>query len=288
MSNRSLLLPWPMLLPLGLAVYIWTVQAEYLLAQSNNILPKDVQGVTITQNLDAQIPLDLEFTDSSGKKITLGQLFNGKLPTILTMNYSDCPMLCSLQLNGLIDAIKPMNWNLGEQFQIITVSIDPLESPERSQLTKQKYLEQYSRLGSGTGWHFLTSQKEERIRKLADCIGFGYKYDQANKQFMHPALLTICTPEGQVSRYFSGIKYNPRDLRLSLYEAGEGKVGTVTDQVLLLCFHYDPESGTYSWAAIRIMQLGGALTLIFLGGMLTFFWTRERRKAKRAQAEGAL
>ncbi len=285
MHNRSLLLPWPMLLLLGLAV--WTAQVDSVPAQGVNVLPKGLEGVTITQNLDAQIPLDLEFTDSSGKKITLGQLFDGKLPAILTMNYSDCPMLCSLQLNGLVDAIKPMNWNLGEQYQIITVSIDLLEPPERAQLTKQKYLEQYGRLGSASGWHFLTTQKEERIKKLADCIGFGYKYVPEKRQFMHPALLTICTPEGRVSRYYSGIKYNPRDLRLALYEAGEGKVGSVTDQVLLLCFHYDPESGTYSWAAIRLMQFGGALTLIFLAGMLTMFWLREWRKVKRAQAEGA-
>jgi protein SCO1/2 len=275
-----------MLLLLFLSV--WTAQVEYVRAQGANVLPKDLEGVTIKQNMDAQIPLDLEFTDSSGKKITLGQLFDGKLPAILTMNYSDCPMLCSLQLNGLIDAIKTMNWNLGEQYQIITVSIDPLESPERAQLTKQKYLEQYGRLGSGAGWHFLTSQKEERIRKLADCIGFGYKYDPAKKQFMHPALLTICTHGGRVSRYYSGIKYNPRDLRLSLFEAGEGKVGSVTDQVLLLCFHYDPESGSYSWAAIRLMQFGGALTLIILACTLSMFWVREWRKSKRAQAEGAL
>ncbi|MGA2795960.1 MAG: SCO family protein [Thermoguttaceae bacterium] len=284
MPNKFQSLSWLMLLLLFLSV--WTAQVEYARAQGANVLPKDLEGVTIKQNMDAQIPLDLEFTDSSGKKITLGQLFDGKLPAILTMNYSDCPMLCSLQLNGLIDAIKPMNWNLGEQYQIITVSIDPLESPERAQLTKQKYLEQYGRLGSGAGWHFLTTQKEERIRKLADCIGFGYKYDPAKKQFMHPALLTICTPSGRVSRYYSGIKYNPRDLRLSLYEAGEGKVGSVTDQVLLLCFHYDPDSGSYSWAAIRLMQFGGALTIIILAGMLTIFWVREWRKAKRAQAEG--
>ena len=141
--------------------------------------------------------------------------------------------------------------------------------------------------GAARDGDFLTTQKEERIRTLADCIGFGYKYDPAKKQFMHPALLTICTPEGRVSRYFSGIKYNPRDLRLSLYEAGEGKVGSVTDQVLMLCFHYDPESGSYSWAAIRLMQFGGALTLIILAGMLTIFWLREWSKAKRRQAEGA-
>ena len=278
-------LPWPMLLLLFLTV--WTAQVESVHAQGTNVLPKDLEGITITQNLNAQIPLDLEFTDSSGKKITLGQLLDGKLPAILTMNYSDCPMLCSLQLNGLIDAIKTMNWNLGEQYQIITVSIDPLESPERAQLTKQKYLEQYGRLGSASGWHFLTTQKEERIRKLADCIGFGYKYVPEKRQFMHPALLTICTPERRVSRYFSGIKYSPRDLRLSLFEAGEGKVGSAVDQVLLLCFHYDPESGTYSWAAIRLMQFGGALTLIILAGMLTVFWLREWRKAKRPRAEGA-
>ncbi|MGD0519442.1 MAG: SCO family protein [Thermoguttaceae bacterium] len=284
MPNKRPLSTWPMFLLLVPAV--WAAQCKQVYAQGINTLPKDLEGVSITQNLDAQIPLDLEFTDSSGKKITLGQLFDGKRPTILTMNYSDCPMLCSLQLNGLIEAIKPMSWQLGEQYQIITVSIDPLESPERSQLTKQKYLEHYGRSGCGAGWHFLTSQKQERIKKLAGCIGFGYRYVPEKRQFMHPALLTICTPGGRVSRYFSGIKYNPRDLRLALYEAGEGKVGSAVDQVLLLCFHYDPESGTYAWAAIRLMQFAAALTLLILAGILAMFWLREWRKAKRTQAQG--
>jgi protein SCO1 len=284
MRNERLLPRRLVLLASIVAVFV--IPAAHVLAQGLNVLPKDVEGVTITQNLDAQIPLDLELTDSNGKQITLGQLFNGKLPTILTMNYSDCPMLCSLQLNGLIDAIKPMSWNLGEQYQIITVSIDPLEPPERAQLTKQKYLEEYGRMGSASGWHFLTTQKEDRIKKLADCIGFGYKYVPEKRQFMHPALLTICTPEGRVSRYFSGIKYNPRDLRLSLYEAGEGKVGSVTDQVLLLCFHYDPDSGSYSWAAMRIVQFGAALTMIIIVGMLAVLWVREWRRAKHPQPEG--
>jgi protein SCO1 len=281
--NKRRLRFWSMMM---ISLAFWTAHTGRVLAQTKDSLPKGLEGVTITQNLDAQIPLDLEFTDSSGKKVILGQLFDGKLPTILTMNYSDCPMLCSLQLNGLIDAIKPMNWTLGKEYQIITVSIDPLESPERAQLTKQKYLEMYGRVGSSSGWIFLTSQKQERIKKLADCIGFGYKYLPDKRQFVHPALLTICTPGGRVSRYFSGVKYNPRDLRLALYEAGEGKVGSAVDQVLMLCFHYDPESGTYSWAAIRLMRIGGVLTLIILGGTLSMFWIREFRKAKRLQPEG--
>jgi len=284
------------LLLLNLIVY--TAQRGYIFAEeateilqakeppTGQTIPKELEGVGIAQHLDAQIPADLVFTDSSGKKVTLGQLFDGKLPTILTMNYSDCPMLCSLQLNGLVDALKPMTWKLGEQYQVVTVSIDPLESPERAQLTRQKYLEQYGRAGSAAGWRFLTSQKVEPIKKLADCIGFGYKYLPEKRQFVHPALLTICTPEGRVSRYFSGIKYNPRDLRLALFEAGEGKVGSAVDQVLMLCFHYDPESGTYAWAAIRLMRIGGVLTLVILGGMLAIFWLREWRKAKSTQPEG--
>ncbi len=284
MRNDCFLPRLPALFASIMAFYM--LPATHLLAQGLNVLPKDVEGVTITQNLNAQIPLDLKFTDSNGKEITLGQLLDGKLPAILTMNYSDCPMLCSLQLNGLVDAIKPMSWNLGQQYQIITVSIDPLEPPERAQLTKQKYLEDYGRLGAASGWHFLTTQKEDRIKKLADCIGFGYRYVPEKRQFMHPALLTICTPEGRVSRYFSGIKYNPRDLRLSLFEAGEGKVGSVTDQVLMLCFHYDPASGSYSWAAMRLMQFAAALTLIILAGVLAVFWIREWRKAKHTKAEG--
>ena len=207
MRSKSTLHPWPTFTLLVLS--LCTAQAKHLFAQSVNVLPKDLEGVAITQNLDAQIPLDLEFTDSGGKQITLGQLFDGKRPTILTMNYSDCPMLCSLQLNGLIDAIKPMTWSLGQQYQIITVSIDPLEPPERAQLTKQKYLEEYGRLGGGAGWHFLTTQKEERIKKLADCIGFGYKYVPEKRQFMHPALLTICTPEGRRVAIFQRHQVQP-------------------------------------------------------------------------------
>jgi protein SCO1 len=275
----------------------WTAQPGYILAEdaketlqakessTGPALPKELEGVGITQHLDAQIPLDLEFLDSGGKKVTLGQLIDGKLPTILTMNYSDCPMLCSLQLNGLIEAIKTMTWRLGEEYQIITVSIDPLEPPERAQLTKQKYMEMYGRSGRASGWHFLTTRNDERIKKLADCIGFGYKYVPESRQYVHPALLTICTPDGRVSRYMSGIKYNPRDLRLALFEAGEGKVGSAVDQVLMLCFHYDPASGTYSWAAMRLMRIGGALTVIVLGCTLSFFWLREVRKKRMKNEE---
>jgi protein SCO1/2 len=302
MHNRRRLHRW--LLSMLLSMSFWQAQALQLFAEdakqapvgkqaagapdasSAQGMPKEIDGVGITQNLDAQIPLDLEFIDSDGKKIALGQLFDGRLPAILTMNYSDCPMLCSLQLNGLIDAIKPMTWKLGEDYQIITVSIDPLEPPERAQLTKQKYLEMYGRTGCAAGWRFLTTQKNERIKKLADCIGFGYKYLPDQRRYAHPALLTICTPDGRVSRYFSGIKYNPRDLRLALYEAGEGKVGSAVDQVLLICFHYDPLTGTYSWAAFRIVQIGGVLTVVVLGGALSMFWLREWRK-RRMRDEGS-
>jgi protein SCO1 len=286
MRNEHLPQTWLLLMFLSLTFCcarpdcVFAVDAKESATATGQIIPKELEGVGITQHLNAQIPLDLEFTDSGGKQVTLGQILDGRLPTILTMNYSDCPMLCSLQLNGLIDAIKSMSWNLGEQYQIVTVSIDPLEPSERALLTKQKYLEEYGRAGSAEGWHFLTSQKQERIKQLADCIGFGYKYVKESRQYVHPALATICTPDGRVSQYFSGIKYNPRDLRLALYEAGEGKVGTAVDQILMFCFHYDPEAGTYSWAAMRLMRTGGIFTLIFLGGMLSIFWIRERRKKK--------
>jgi len=284
MHNKRRLHVW--LMPLLLGLVAWTVQTQYAFAQRKEAAPKELEGVGIFEHRDAQIPLELEFTDTKGKGVSLAQLFDGKRPTILTMNYSDCPMLCSLQLNGLVEAIQPMPWNLGEQYQIITVSIDPLETPERALLTKQKYLEMYGRPGGVAGWHFLTTHKEERIKKLADTVGFGYKYLPESRQFAHAAALIICTPEGRVSRYLGGIQYDPQTLRLSLYEAGQGKVGSAMDQVLMFCFHYDPESGRYSLAANRLMQFGGILTVFVIALMLSIVWLREIRKPDRIRPEG--
>jgi len=258
--------------------------AHPALAERTESAPKQLAGVGITEHLDTPIPKDLAFTDSDGHEVTLGQLFDGHRPVVLTMNYSNCPMLCGLQLNGLFKGLAAMDWTIGKQFEMITVSIDPLETVQRAAQTKEKYLKAYGRPGSAAGWHWLVG-REENIRKLADVIGFGYVYIPESKQYAHAAALMICTPEGHVSRYLYGIDYDPQTLRLSLVEAADGRVGSSLDQVLLYCFHYDADSGRYGPKAMIVMRIGGGLTLLVLGAVLGFFWRREvRSRRKAAQA----
>ena len=259
------------------------ILSQFVIAQINDKLPPEMAKVYVKQNIDAQIPLDLEFTDSRGKAVTLKEIFDGRLPILLTMNYSDCPMLCSLQLNTMLDALKNMKWNIGTEFQIVTVSIDPLETPERSQLTKEKYLRLYGRPVAENGWHFLTCRKEATIKKLAATVGFGYIYVPETRQYAHPTPLMICTPEGRVSRYLDMKQYDPQTIKFSLLEAGAGKVGTAADQFFLSCFHYDPERGRYAPQAMLFMQIGGGLTALMFGGVLFRFWIRDAKKRKTQQ-----
>ena len=254
------------------------------MAQRKEPAPKELQGITVTEHLDAQIPLDLEFTNTQGKRVTLGQLFDGTRPVILTMNYSDCPQLCIVQLNSLVKSLEKMPWDLGKEYQVVTVSIDPVETYDRARLTRQKYLKMYGRPGGGQGWHFLVG-KEANIKRLAETVGFGYRWLPESKQYVHAAVLMVCMPEGRVSRYLYGVAYDPQTLRLSMTEAAEGRVGTTLDQILLFCFHYDASSGRYGPAAFNLMRAGGALTVVLLGTMMSVYWVRERRKAKRANRE---
>ena len=254
-------------------------------AQRAEPAPRELAEVGVTEHYDAQALLELKFVDSDGGELSLGEVFDGTRPTILTLNYSDCPMLCSLQLNGLVDAIKKMEWTAGQEYQIVTVSIDPTETPERARATKQKYLREYGRTGTASGWRFLTSRKEADIRRLADTVGFGYKYLPDTRQYAHAAVLIICTPDGRVSRYIGGVDYDPQTLRFALLEAAEGKVGSAWDRVLLFCFHYDETSGRYAPAARRLMQLGGAATVVAVGATLGAYWMREWRRAARGAVE---
>ncbi len=245
--------------------------------------PAELRGVGIFPQFDAQIPPDLAFVDSSGQAVALAEIFDGTKPVIITMNYSNCPMLCSLQLDGLVTALERMKWTAGDQFRIVTVSIDPLETPERAQLTKQKYLKAYGRAGDANAWRFLVTPHEERIRKLADTVGFGYVYSAETKEYLHAAALILCTPAGRVARYIGGVDYNPETLRLSLYEAGQGQVGSVWDEVLLFCYQYDGRSGSYSLAAVRLMQSAGLLMLIVLGAVFWRLWRKEVKRARVAE-----
>ena len=234
-----------------------------------------LDGVGIDEKLDAQIPLDLQFRDSTGKQIKLAELFDGDRPTILSLNYSDCPMLCQLQLNGLLDGLRDLNWDPGDNFDIVSVSIDPLETPQRARQTKQRYVKAYGRPETAAGWHFLTGNKES-IRRLADAVGFGFKYVPESKEYAHAAAIMVCTPEGRVSRYLYGVLYPSQTLRLSLVEAGEGKIGSTLDRVMLFCFNYDAATGRYAPVAVQMMKIAGGVTVTTIMVGLIPSWLRRR------------
>jgi len=237
--------------------------------------PSYLDGVGIDQNLGAQVPLDLVFHDEQGKEVKLGDFFDGsKKPVILTLVYYKCPTLCTLELNDLNRGMNGLSTlSAGDDFQVVTVSFDPREGPDVALDKKVNYLASYRRPHAEEGWHFLTGDADS-IKKLTDAVGFHYKYDPKFDQYVHPSGMMVLTPKGVISRYFFNIDYDLKDLRLSLEEASGNKIGTVTDQILLYCFHYDPTSGKYSFRIIQFMQLGGILTM----GALGAFWFAMARR----------
>jgi protein SCO1/2 len=237
-------------------------------------VPEETLEVGVSERLGERIPLDLEFEDCDGQKVVLRDFFDGERPVIFTLNYSNCPMLCSLQLTGLFNGLKEMELDMGKDFQMITVSIDPLETNARAKLTKKKYLRQYERANAGTAYHCLVGN-EENIQALADSVGFRYKYDTKNKQYVHAAATMFLTPDGRVSRYLYDVKYDPQTVRMALVESSEGKIGTTVDQVLLYCYQYDAASGKYAPTAFVLMQMGAGLAVFVLGFVLVTYWLRE-------------
>jgi protein SCO1/2 len=246
-------------------------------AQRREPLPKDLEGVGITEHPGAKLPLDVEFKDEDGGTVRLGRYFTGDRPVILTLGYYRCPMLCTLVLNSLVDGLRDLPWTPGREFEVVTVSIDPTETPTLARLKKQNYLEEYARPGAASGWHFLTG-REENIRKLADAVGFGYRYVPERGQYAHAAAIFVATPDGRLAKVLYGVVYQPKTVRLALTEAGEGKVGTTADQLLLYCFHYDAQEGRYVLAAQNIMRFGGASTALIVGLWLAVSWRRGTHK----------
>lgn len=244
--------------------------------------PPELEGVGIEQKLGAQIPLELLFTDESGELARLSKYFNGQRPVILTLNYYKCPMLCGLQLNGLLDALRQIDWTPGKQFDILTVSFDPLEESALARAKKKSYLAEYGRPGAEAGWHFLTG-KNNAIKPLCETVGYSYRWNEAQQEWAHGAGIIICSPRGQVMRYLGGIVFDPQTLRLSLVEASEGKVGSLYDRIFLTCFHWVSSDGKYVPAAMNLMRLGGGLTALVLAVALALFF----RKDARRRAAGA-
>jgi len=238
-------------------------------------LPAALEGVGIDQKLDAQLPLALFFTDEDGRRVQLRDYF-GKRPVILTFVYYDCPMLCDMVLNGLVRGMRPINLQPGRDFEIVTVSFDPKETAPLAAAKKRTYLNSYRRAGAENGWHFLTGD-EASVRALTRAAGFHYHFDEASGQFAHASGIMVATPEGRLSRYFYGVEFSARDLRFGLIDASAGKIGTVADQVLLFCFHYDPTTAKYGVAILNAMRLAGVATVLALGGFMFLSFKSDRK-----------
>ncbi|MFI5364143.1 MAG: SCO family protein [Candidatus Binatia bacterium] len=233
-----------------------------------------LRAVGIDQHLDQQVPLDLIFHDETGRAVALGQYFGSK-PVILALVYYECPMLCTLTLNGLVSALKVLSFDAGNQFDVVVVSFNPQETPALAAAKKQTYLERYGRGGADQGWHFLTGDAAA-IQQLTGAVGFRYVYDAEQKQYAHAAGITLLTPQGRIARYFFGVEFSPRDLRLGLVEASHNQIGSPVDQLLLYCYHYDPATGKYGAVAMNMVRVGGVLTVLAVGGFVILSLRRER------------
>jgi protein SCO1/2 len=236
--------------------------------------PALLKDIGIDQKLDSALPLALPFRDEAGRAVRLKDFF-GKRPVVLALVYYNCPMLCTQVLNGLIASLNVMSLSAGDDFDVVLVSFDPRETPEMARAKKEAYLSRYKHPAADAGWHFLTGRQPE-IEALAKAVGFRYRYDPGLDQFAHASAVFVATPDGRLARYFYGIEYSPRDLRLALVEASAGRIGTPVDQILLFCFHYDPASGKYGAAIVNLVRLAGLATVALLA--LSLWWMSRRSK----------
>lgn len=249
---------------------------------SSELVPDILAKVGIDQKLDSQVPLDLTFRDDTGRTVKLADYF-GKRPVILSLVYYECPMLCTQVLNGAVAAFKVLNFTIGDEYDVITVSFNPKETPALAAQKKSTYLAKYGRKDSATGWHFLVGDQDS-IDALTESVGFRYTFDESTQQYVHASAIMVLTPQGRVSKYFYGIEYSPKDIRLGLIEGSGGRIGTPVDQVLLYCFHYDPHSGKYSMIVMNVLRLAAVATVALIGGFMVVMWGRDRRKTKNALA----
>ena len=241
-------------------------------------VPAEMQGVGITEHWGDTIDLDLAFVDDTGQAVTLRKYFDGKRPVLLTLVYYGCPNLCSFHLNGLSKVFKKMEWTIGDQFDVVAVSIDPAEKPELAEKKKSAYLKSYGRESAAKGWHFLTGS-QENIAEIAKQVGFGYKWDEEGQQWVHAAAAYVLSPKGLISRYLYGIDFSAQTLRLSLVEATDNKVATLVDRLVLFCLHYDPAARSYSFYLFGVMRAAAALTVLVMVVVMGRFWWRQRRLA---------
>ena len=245
-------------------------------AQNSKTVPKQLQDVGIDQNLNHQVPLDLVFHDETGKTVRLGDYF-GKKPVILSLIYFNCPQLCPMVENGLLESLQRVRFNLGDQYNVLTVSFDPEDKPAQAFAKRATYLSMYNRKGAAAGWHFLTGD-EASIAALTKAVGFHYKYDPQTKMFSHATAIIVLTPQGKIARYFYGIRYPAGGVRLALVEASHGKIGNPVDAVMLYCSHYNPATGKYSLLITRVLFIAALVTVVLLGGLLLVLFLGGRQK----------
>ena len=268
--------------PLVCASLIFSAHAQQDILNMKGVdRPTPLKHVGIDQKLDSQIPLDLQFKDETGKSVRLGDYF-GKRPVILAPVYYECPMLCTQILNGLVRSLKAVTFNPGEEFEVVVFSFDARDTSALAAAKKENYLKRYDRSGTAAGWHFLTGNLES-IKALTNAIGFRYVWDVHTNQFAHASGVMVITPEGRVSKYFYGIEYASKDIRLGLIEAAQNKIGTPVDQLLLFCYHWDASTGKYTATAMNILRMAGGATVLLLGGFVIIMLRRDvKEKGKRA------
>jgi len=241
---------------------------------ASQITPDSLKDIGIDQHLNTQLPLNLQFKDENGSTVRLGDYFQKGRPVILTFVYYQCPMLCSEVLSGLNSAMDVMKFTAGNEYEVVTVSIDPRDTPEMAKEKKASYLKEYNRPGSEDGWHFLTGDPAT-VAQLAKAAGWKYRWDPKLNQFIHAAGIMIVTPKGRLAQYYYGVEYSPKDLRLGLIEASQDRIGNFVDRVVLYCYHYDPHTGKYGAVVANVLRVAGAATILLLGGFLVLMFRRD-------------
>lgn len=250
---------------------------------SSDRLPPQLGAVGIEQKLGDQVPLQLPFRDETGRTIALGDYFQTGKPVILSLVYYNCQMLCSQVLAEIAHCLRRLKFDPGKQFEIVTVSFDPRETPQMAAAAKSKYVAIYGRPGAESGWHFLTGDPSS-ITALSNAVGFHYSWDPRTKQFAHATGIMLLTPEGRVAQYYYGARYFPSDLRLGLIEASHNEIGTLADQIVLYCYHYDPRTGRYGAIVFRVIQVAGGFTLLILGSLIAFLYFSDPNRRRRGSS----
>jgi protein SCO1/2 len=255
-------------------------------ADGKPVIPPGLEDVGVDEHLDAQIPLDTVFRDSTGRMVKLGDLFDGKRPVVLTLAYHTCPTVCSMVLSQTVESMKQVDWSIGKDYRAITLSFDPRETTARTAEKRTQLLAQYGRPGADPGWTFLTGD-DTNIHRVTDAVGFKYHYVEREQQYAHATVIMILKPNGQVARYLYGLEYAPKDVKLGLLEASNGRSISTVDRILLYCYHYDANGGRYVIVATRVMQVGGGLCGLALLAFLGSFWLKELVKSRREKKSGA-